>query len=400
MSPFNSSYSIHIFLILAIGGAITVCATDIYVPSLPIMTCDLSTTTLLMQDSLAIGMLGICIGAPLWGPLADNYGRKPILTIGMMLFALSSFLCSTAHNIVLFLIYRFLQGFGASAMQSLAGAVINDVYAHHQAAKYMAYMGSITTFCLIVAPAIGGLCTSYINWRASFVLLGLAAAIIFGAMIFFLRETLPKTQRPKFNLKQTIDNHVKVLGNWQFWSYNIIPSVILGSLINYQTNVSFIFAKELNIEPAIVGALLSLPPIANCICSTVIAQYIDKIGFRNSLNTGIGLCIVGSLALYTSIMLFPLTPSLIIASITIFGLSLSFIFPPIMTLNFELFGGMRGVVGAMGNVTRVLVMALSLKIGSYMYNGEMSSIANNVVFTTIFNITLYLILLRFGKFRN
>ncbi|MCU1621162.1 MAG: bmr1 [Frankiales bacterium] len=96
------------------------------------------------------------VSTPLYGKLSDLYGRKPFYLFAIAVFLLGSLLCGQAHSIYELAAYRALQGLGAGGLLSLAFAIIGDLVAPRERAKYQAYFTSVFATSSVLGPVLGG----------------------------------------------------------------------------------------------------------------------------------------------------------------------------------------------------------------------------------------------------
>ncbi|MEH6560258.1 MAG: MFS transporter, partial [Marinobacter sp.] len=144
--------SIWTTILLAAAVALGPLATDMYLPALPQIGSDFGTGTSQVQLTLSLYMVGFAIAQLVCGPLADRFGRKPIMIGGFVLFALASIGCALASNIETLILCRFLQALGGSAGPVLGRAAIRDIYTPREAAKIMALLASIMALAPAIAP--------------------------------------------------------------------------------------------------------------------------------------------------------------------------------------------------------------------------------------------------------
>lgn len=128
----------------------------------------------------------------IYGKLSDLYGRKPILTIGIIIFLIGSILCGFAESMTMLIVFRFIQGFGAGAVMPIASTIVGDIYTIEERAKIQGYLSSVWGISAILGPAIGGILVQYVSWQYVFwinVPLGILAII---GISLFLHEKVEK----------------------------------------------------------------------------------------------------------------------------------------------------------------------------------------------------------------
>ncbi|MBE3568798.1 MAG: MFS transporter [Bacillales bacterium] len=122
----------------------------------------------------------------IYGKLSDLLGRKPIISIGIILFLIGSTLCGFAQSMGQLILYRFIQGIGAGAVMPIANTIIGDIYTKDERAKVQGYLSSVWGISAIVGPAVGGILVEYVSWHFVFwmnIPLGLLSLL--GIWLFF-----------------------------------------------------------------------------------------------------------------------------------------------------------------------------------------------------------------------
>ena len=131
---------------------------------------------------------------PIYGKLADLYGRKPLFLFGTSLFLLGSILSGAAQSMEQLIIFRALQGLGAGAVQPLVLTIIGDIFALEQRAKVQGLFSGVWGLSSIVGPALGGLIVDHYSWRWVFYI-NIPFGIISGLLLaLFLKENVKRTK--------------------------------------------------------------------------------------------------------------------------------------------------------------------------------------------------------------
>ena len=131
---------------------------------------------------------------PVYGRLADLYGRKRVFYVGTSIFLVGSLLCGFAHDMVWLIAFRALQGLGAGAIMPVATTIVGDIYSGEERAKIQGYLSSVWGISAIVGPSLGAFLIEHAHWAWVF-WLNVPIAIAAIAMIgLFLRERLVPRQ--------------------------------------------------------------------------------------------------------------------------------------------------------------------------------------------------------------
>jgi len=130
-----------------------------------------------------------------FGKLADLYGRRSVLLVGISIFLIGSVLCGFAWSMGSLIAFRLIQGLGAGAIQPVSITVIGDIYPTHERGRVQGWLASVWGVSSVIGPLAGGLIIQHVSWAWVFwinVPIGLAAA---AGFYFFLRETVSTEQR-------------------------------------------------------------------------------------------------------------------------------------------------------------------------------------------------------------
>ncbi len=102
---------------------------------------------------------------PLWGRLADIYGRKRIYLLGMAIFLLGSALCGLSANMLQLILFRGMQGIGAGCLLPVSQTIVADLYTMKQRPKISAIFSAMFGVSSILGPLLGGFITEHFSWR-------------------------------------------------------------------------------------------------------------------------------------------------------------------------------------------------------------------------------------------
>jgi EmrB/QacA subfamily drug resistance transporter len=113
----------------------------------------------------SVYLLGQAVTVPVYSKLADTFGRKPVMYLGIGLFLLGSVLCGFAWSMTALIIFRAVQGLGAGAIQPMSMTIAGDIYTVAERAKAQGYLASVWAMSAVIGPLLGGIFTEYVDWR-------------------------------------------------------------------------------------------------------------------------------------------------------------------------------------------------------------------------------------------
>jgi EmrB/QacA subfamily drug resistance transporter len=209
----------------------------------------------------SIYLLAQAVTVPVYGKLADVFGRKPVMLFGIGLFLLGSVLCGFAWNIGSLIAFRALQGIGAGAVQPMSMTIVGDLYSLAERAKVQGYIASVWAISSVVGPTLGGVFSEYVSWRWIF-FVNVPLCLLAGAMVWRRFHETVRRSRPKIDYLGagvlTVALTLLVLGlleGGQAWAWNAPQSIaVLG--VGVLLLVVFVRVERRAADPVVPLALL------------------------------------------------------------------------------------------------------------------------------------------------
>jgi len=145
----------------------------------------------LLSWVFAAYLLTQAVTIPVYGRLADLYGRKRVIISGAGIFLAGSALCGFAWNMPALIGFRALQGLGAGAIMPVATTIVGDIYAPSERGRVQGYISSLWGIAAVTGPLLGAFLVQHVGWPTIFwVNLPIGAASI-TVILLVLREARP-----------------------------------------------------------------------------------------------------------------------------------------------------------------------------------------------------------------
>ena len=217
-------------------------STDLYLPALPEMGNYFSASEFLVGLTLTIFFFVFAVSMVLFGPLADKFGRRPILILGAAIYTAASFACAEASNIYFLLVGRFFQAVGSGAVVTVATALIKDCFRGQVMRKILAITQALGVIAPMVAPLVGGILLTFTDWRGAFYLLTILGAINL-IVAFLFCETLPERKRYHGGILNSLTLLIDVGRKKYFMSTLVMFSILSAPYMAYLSASSFIYVE-------------------------------------------------------------------------------------------------------------------------------------------------------------
>jgi Bcr/CflA subfamily drug resistance transporter len=249
LAPNSPRFLLILICLFASAGQLAI---DIYVPALPAMARFFATSPQAIQTSVTGYMVAYAFGQLIFGPVADAYGRKPVLGFGLVIYTIGCLLSLAAPNLEMFIFARCLQGFGIATTNLLAKAIITDSFKGQALMHAFTYMSIAWGLAPIVAPVIGAHLQTWFGWRACLVFL-LVYSLVMWALLWRYRETLPRPVH--LEPRTLVTNARKVLASPVFQSCFLAQGLCYSILLVFNIIGPFMVQNTLHKPPTFFGYL-------------------------------------------------------------------------------------------------------------------------------------------------
>ncbi|QCT73883.1 multidrug effflux MFS transporter [Macrococcoides canis] len=289
MKKYNKLILIVTLGLLAAFGPLSL---DMYLPALPRVADDLSTSASYAQLSLTACMIGLAVGQIIVGPISDVTGRKKPLFIVLIGYALFSYFAARAATIEWLIFFRFIQGFCGGAGAVLSRAISSDLYKGKDLTKFLAVLMLVNGLAPVLAPVLGGFILSVSTWHTVFYILAVYG-VLMVLLALTLEESLPKSSRNEGALKSIWNDFKLLLTNKAFVTMLLLQSLTYGVLFSYISGSPFITQKIYGMNAQQFSYLFALNGLGLIAFSQLTAKLVNKMDELKILKLGQNIQFIG-----------------------------------------------------------------------------------------------------------
>ena len=253
------------------------------------------------QLVIVMFLVGFGIAQLVHGPLADRYGRRPVLGFALAAYVIANLVAALSSSFVLLLAARFTAGLAIAASRVVTVALVRDCYSGRAMARVMSLAFMVFMAAPVLAPSFGQLILFFGSWRLIFVMIAGISAIILGWFVWRMPETLRVENRTPLSLARLWSGWRLTLTDRASIGYTLAATALLGALYGFINSVQQIVAALTGDDQLLVPvfiAVASMMALANLLNSRIVM----RIGTRRISHSAlVGLITVSAVHLAISL---------------------------------------------------------------------------------------------------
>lgn len=230
-------------------------AMHIFVPTLPLVARQFEASASAAQMTLSAYVIGLAVAQIAYGPISDRYGRRPVLILGMAIYALSSMVALSSVSIGMLVVVRFFEALGGGAGLVLGRAIIRDGSSGYEAARRLSLLNLMVMAGPGLSPMLGAIIADLAGWRAIFVALA-------GLGMLNLWLVIRRLPAVPLNTGQTgwsiLRNYGRMLRSVRFLAYVFGGGFASTAMYAFVSAAPFIYIEQLGRPTREVGVYLAL----------------------------------------------------------------------------------------------------------------------------------------------
>ncbi len=333
-------------------------AIDTYLPAFGRIAADFGVEDVLMQHTLSVYLLSFAVMSLFWGTLSDTFGRRPVIIASLVIFGIGSVGSALAPSYGWLLFFRGLQGCSAGAGRVVGQALVRDRYHGPEAQRLFANIAMVFSVAPAIAPIAGGYLSTYVGWRAIFVMLALFTAMLIYSSWRVLPETLPASARQPMKLGAILRNYFTALRNVQFLLAIMAVGFAFSGFGLYISSAAKFVIDILGLPETAFGWLF-LPFIGGMVAGSMISsRCAGRVDPARMIWLGLGIMATGSLMNLLYNLFFVAAVPWAVVPILVYGLGMSMALPGMTVVTLNTFPSMRGLASSLQSTMQMLIFAL------------------------------------------
>ena len=282
-----TAHAASAFLTTMLGVLIglTALGMDMFLPSVPAIAQAFDVEPGTAQLAVTTYLLGLATGQLAWGPLADRFGRKPVLLAALVLFFASSAACAVAASLNSVLLLRFVQGAGMSSGPVIARSVVRDLAAHEQAAHLLGRMTVVFGFFPVLGPLVGAQVLSLGGWASVFWLYAAIALALLAVVALRFPETAP-AERPAISVARIGERYALLLTDRRFVAPLATALCAQMGILAFVATSSLVLVQGLRLTPTAFSVLFATVMIGQMAGGFVGSRLVLRLGIERMVRLG------------------------------------------------------------------------------------------------------------------
>ncbi len=356
-------------LILGLLSAVGPFSIDMYLPALPLIEADLNTSVAGAQATLTAFFIAFGLSQLVYGPWADQAGRRVPLFFGIGLFLVASVGCALAPTIGWLTLARFVQGLGAAVVMVVPRAVIRDLHTGTEATRLMAMIMLVISVSPMLAPLAGSGLMLLGGWRLIFWVMVVAAVASITLSAVLLPETLRPEDRVPVNLRSLKRGAGVLFRDPVFMGLTFIGGFGMASFFVFIASAAFVYTGQFGLSPT--G--FSLAFAINAIGFFAASQLAAPLGERFGMVRVMALAVLGfaliSCALAAVALAGYASLGVVVGMLFFANGSLGLVVPTTMVMALDPHGEIAGLASSLGGTMQMLTGGVMIVLAGPFFDG-------------------------------
>lgn len=253
-------------------------ATDLYLAALPAIRNEFGAPVSVVQFTVGAVLVSFGAGQLLWGPVADRFGRRPVLMAGFLIYAAGASIGALAPSVQVLIAARALQGFGIAATLVCGRALVRDLFEQQRGTHVMSVALSATSCLGMLIPVLGAVLAERFGWRSTLWFMALFGAC--GLLLVLLRvpESARALHPDALQIKPLVAGYARILRHPSFRSWTLLNSFGYAAVLGFFSSSAYLFIEAYGVPRLVFGFVIGGASMAYLIGTVLCRRWIATHG--------------------------------------------------------------------------------------------------------------------------
>jgi DHA1 family bicyclomycin/chloramphenicol resistance-like MFS transporter len=306
--------------------------------------------------------------------LADRFGRRPIVLVGLFLFILATIGCAISPTIQMMTVLRVLQGLSGAAMSVISRAIIRDLFDRETGARVLSLVLLLMNMAPVLAPILGGYILLLAGWQSIYIITGVVTILVAAAVILRVPETLEASQRRPLRPMAVLTAYGWVLRNRVCMANMALVACGFSGFFAYLTGSPLVFVEIYGYSENEYGYLFALTAGSLMLANIANSRLLSRFKSSRMLAAGVAMASLGGIAMaivtvggFNSIWAF-------MGSVMVYVFGVGLIFPNAVAASLEPVGALAGTAASLTGGVQLLTGTFVSALVARLYDGTTHAI--------------------------
>lgn len=369
-------------------------AIDMYLPAMPAIAADLNVSETAAQATITSYFIAFGLAQMVYGPWADQSGRKLPIYVGVGIFLVASAGAAWAGSMTELVAWRFLQGLGGAVLMVLPRAIIRDMYTGAEATRLMALIMLVISISPMLAPLAGSGVLQFAGWRTIFVILFVGSFASLAMTAFLLPETLPVEHRVKVDPHSLVSGMRTLLSDPAFMGLTFIGAFGMASFFVFLASASFVYSGQFGLSPTGFSVAFAINAIGFFTASQLAGPLAERFGLARIIHAGTGIFAGFALLLLAIALATEVTLPVVVGLLFCANAGLGLVIPTTMVMALDDHGDIAGLASSLGGMLQMLTGGVMIVAASPFFDGTATPMIAAIAMCGVIAYALTVIALR------
>ncbi|MBU0644462.1 MAG: multidrug effflux MFS transporter [Alphaproteobacteria bacterium] len=356
-------------LVLGLLSAVGPFAIDMFLPALPTIAADLRASVGTTQGTISFYFMAFGLSQLIYGPLADQAGRKVPIYIGLTLFIAGSVAATLAPTIAALITARMIQGAGAASLMVVTRAIIRDQYRGYEATRLMSLVMLVFSVSPMFAPLAGSGLILLTGWRGVFAAMAVAGIVAFVITALLQPETLPKDKRVKVSLSAMARGARTLFRDPVFLGLTFIGAFSMSAFFVFIASASFVYTQSFGLTPAQFSLAFTVNAMGFIGASQIAPGLMRKHGALKIISLGVFGYAASMLALFALVLAGFGTFWVMVAGLVATFAFVGLVIPTAMVASLDDHGEIAGLASSLGGTLQMVAGGIMTAAAGPFFDG-------------------------------